>query len=395
MQLRRLTEVGRSGWTDGAFVKWSCLMRFQGTRRTALLEHLQVHGIPIARVLATTMAIVVMVPLHDRVKSSPDSSPLPLPRTRFDIGVRNAHAMAFDSFRDVNVLFGGADASEVRNDTWAWSGNTRRWSLVSDGGPPPRTFPAMAFDRERREFVLFGGNRVLFGEPHEWDTLLDDTWVLRGTTWIRRSPTRNPVARAEAAMAYDAARRRIVLFGGYSRTAQGRVRLGDTWEWDGEQWSLAATDGPAPRNGAAMVFDPSCRCVVLSGGPPAFVDARTWHWDGRSWRVYGSVHPPARFNPAMIYHDALNAIVRFGGWTGRARAGDTWIRLQGEWREAADHGPSARNHSSMSYDSSRGRAVLFGGHDGEFVFGDTWEFDGSAWHLLSGTAPQRRVQNNH
>jgi hypothetical protein len=354
-----------------------------------------VYGILIARLLPATLAIAGAVVLHDRVQSAAGGGSLPLARAEVALGVRNAHAMAFDSSRNASVLFGGADASRVRNDTWAWRGNTREWTLVTDSGPAPRTFPALAFDERRREFVLFGGNRVLFGEPRDWDTLLDDTWVLRGATWTRRSPRRNPVARAEAAIAYDAARRRIVLFGGYSQTDQGRERLGDTWEWDGEQWSLASTAGPAPRNGAAMVFDPSCRCVVLSGGPPAFVDEKTWQWDGRSWQVSGSGHPPARFNPAMVYHGALNAIVRFGGWTGQARAGDTWMRSRGEWREAADRGPSGRNHAAMSYDSSRGRAVLFGGHDGEFVFGDTWEFDGSTWHLVRATAPQRRVQNHH
>jgi hypothetical protein len=33
-------------------------------------------------------------------------------------------------------------------------------------------------------------------------------------------------------MAYDAARSRLVLFGGYN----GTENLNDTWEWDGTQW---------------------------------------------------------------------------------------------------------------------------------------------------------------
>lgn len=38
------------------------------------------------------------------------------------IGVRNAHAMTYDSSRGRVVLFGGADASKVCGDTWEWDG---------------------------------------------------------------------------------------------------------------------------------------------------------------------------------------------------------------------------------------------------------------------------------
>lgn len=54
------------------------------------------------------------------------------------IGVRNAHALAYDSTRGRVVLFGGADASKVRGDTWEWDGNS--WSQVSSAGPAPQRF---------------------------------------------------------------------------------------------------------------------------------------------------------------------------------------------------------------------------------------------------------------
>jgi len=42
-------------------------------------------------------------------------------------------------------------------------------------------------------------------------------------------------------MAYDARRRRIVLFGGHD----GDNVFGDVWEWDGVRWTLV--DDVAPR----------------------------------------------------------------------------------------------------------------------------------------------------
>jgi hypothetical protein len=97
----------------------------------------------------------------------------------------------------------------------------------------------------------------------------------------------------------------------------------------------------------------------------------------------------------MVYHAGLKALVRFGGWTGKVRSSDTWIRRGIEWHEFRGRGPSPRNHSAMAYDALRGRAVLFGGHDGEFVFGDTWEFDGKTWRQVGRAVPQRRVDNKH
>jgi hypothetical protein len=309
------------------------------------------------------------------------------------IGVRNAHGMVFDMKRQQVVLHGGADESRVRDDTWTWNGRT--WRFIASGGPGPRTFPAMAFDETRGEALLFGGNRVLFGTgAPDPNTLLDDTWTLRGSTW-RRSSASGPSARAEAAMAYDRRRRRTVLFGGYSIASAGRVRLGDTWEWNGERWYLVATAGPKARNGASLAFDETRGIIVLSGGPPAFVERETWEWNGASWKRSPEPSPPGRFNPVMVYHAGMKALLRFGGWTGKVRAADTWLRTDGAWHEVGGPGPSPRNHAAMAYDSAKRRAVLFGGHDGDFVFGDTWEFDGTAWRQVAGAAPQKRVNNGH
>jgi hypothetical protein len=71
-----------------------------------------------------------------------------------------------------------------------------------------------------------------------------------------------PSARSVAAMAYDAATKSVVLFGG-----QGRSRgLDDTWIWDGSAWTQAhpSTSPPALDN-AAMTYDPVTHDVILVG----------------------------------------------------------------------------------------------------------------------------------
>jgi hypothetical protein len=341
---------------------------------------------PATMLLTAFVAIAVSAERVPRAVGEQDSAA--------SIGVRNAHAMTFDAVGRRVLLFGGADHSNVRGDTWAWHSARREWALVSATGPAPRTFPAMAFDLARGEVVLFGGNRVLFGPDDAVDTFLADTWVFRGDQWVNL-PVSGPSARAEAAMAYDPVRRRMVLFGGYARTSKGRVRHGDTWEWDGRRWRLAATDGPAGRNGAALAFDPNRGSMILSGGPASIAGPETWRWQGDRWTVAAGPDPPRRFNPVMTFHSRAAAVVRFGGWTGTVRSDETWLLDSKGWRQLQVPAPSARNHSAIAFDATVGHAVLFGGHDGERVFGDTWAFDGIAWREVRAAAPRLRVNNGH
>jgi hypothetical protein len=162
-------------------------------------------------------------------------------------GVRNAHGLAYDAERARVLLFGGADEKSVRSDLWEWDGET--WRLVASGGPPPRTFPALAYDRRRGRLVVFGGNRVLFGTDADSDTFLNDMWEWYQGVW-HHVRVATPPARAEASMAYDSARGRLVLFGGYRSAQGGRERFGDTWEWDGSSWEQKRSRSD-PRPGTA------------------------------------------------------------------------------------------------------------------------------------------------
>lgn len=304
--------------------------------------------------------------------------------------VRNAQAMAYDQERAVVLLFGGADERQVLGDLWGWDG--KAWGCLAKDGPPPRTFPAMAYDEAEKNLILFGGNRVLFGSGQEDNTFLDDMWVWDGRTW-QPIQVETPPARAEAGMAYDSRRKRIVLFGGHRSVNGERVRLGDTWEWDGQQWEKVSAEGPAPRNGAAMAYDASRQRVVLFGGGGA--PDETWEWDGKSWEQNAAAHTEGRFNSAMAYDASHQALIRYGGWTRAGRVGDTWQYDGARWARLSDTGPAGRNHTAMVYDSRRGVIVLFGGHDGERVFGDTWEWDGSVWRLKTENKPRPRINNGH
>ena len=306
-------------------------------------------------------------------------------------GVRNAHAMVYDERRKATVLFGGADASAVRGDTWIWDGDL--WRTLAVDGPSPRTFAAFVWDTARAEAVLFGGRRVLFGREGQKDTFLSDTWALRADGWRLRGET-GPPPRSEAGIAYDRARRVVVMFGGYNDGGGNITRLGDTWEWDGTAWHLRAETGPAPRSGVAMTYDESLRRIVLFGGSEG-PRSDTWIWDGRRWDNVSTPATQGRFNSLAQYDPVRRQIVRTTGWNGAERVRETWLFDGARWSLGSSEGPSARNHSAMAFDRRRGRLVLHGGHDGTLVFGDTWEWDGRKWGDRLRAPPQRRIENGH
>ena len=226
------------------------------------------------------------------------------------------HSMAYDSVRDVAVLFGGSEESGDLGDTWEWDGTV--WTLRSTGGPTARHLQVMAFDEQRGVVVLFGGKdgATESGETWEWD---GSTWALRATT--------GPDPRRSQCMAYDAEHGMTVLFGGMSYDGS-YTYYDDTWLWDGTVWTLAATSGPPALELAAMVYDSARGRVVLFGGSDADGTnlSGTWEWDGgvNTWTRLSNRGPAGRTTRAITYDRLRDAVVLFGGYDGDTVLADTW-----------------------------------------------------------------------
>ena len=328
--------------------------------------------------LVRILPLVISVVLADAI----------VPRTP---GPRNAHGAVFDTRAGAMIVIAGAGADAVLDDTWFWKDG--RWSLLTASGPGPRTFPAVAFDAARGAVVLFGGNRVLFGDSTHPPEMLGDTWLLQGREW-RQARGSGPSPRAESAIAYDPGRARIVMYGGYARSGGSVTRLGDTWEWDGRRWQLVSRTGPPPRSGAGMAYAPHLGAVVLFGGSGGPL-GDTWSWNGRAWTRLHATDTPGRFNAVMAADPVTGRLVRFGGWDGSRRVADTWELRDEGWTLVDTAGPPARNHATLVAAPQLGSLLLFGGHDGDRVFGDLWERRGGRWVPRETPAPARRVENGH
>ncbi len=170
------------------------------------------------------------------------------------------------------------------------------WTSLAPGGggPAGRENFAMAYDSARQRVVVFGGH--VAGSPN----LVNDTWEWNGSSWTEMFPAVSPSARAFHAMAYDAARGEVILFGG-----NGVGTSGSTWAWDGDNWSVRATDGPAPRRAHAMAYDAARQQVAMHGGRRTDTSALlndTWLWDGTTWTSAPNV--PASTQAVDVLADA-------------------------------------------------------------------------------------------
>ena len=314
-------------------------------------------------------------------------------RTSFNVPPARQHSsMAYDALRQRTVLFGGTDTTTrvVMADTWEWDGvNWQR--LLPAVSPAGRLSHAMAYDAARQRVVLFGGG--------SGGTSFTGTWEWDGTIWTAAQPSTQPPERFSHTLAYDAARQRVVLFGGIGSS---RTALADTWEWDGTNWSArSSATRPTVRYGHAMAFDAARRVVVVFGGkvspglPFELYLSDTWAWDGSSWGLLApEVGPTHRSGAAMVYDAARARAVVFGGVTGLSGLGETWEWQAHRWtRRFPPASPSPRTEHGMAYDGARQHTVLFGGRLvlPSLIFGDTWEWDGTSWAQLSpSTAPSAR-----
>ncbi len=314
--------------------------------------------------------------------------------------VLNAHSMTFHKAESTTYIFGGATDKAVTNRLLIFDGQ-KLSEIQTDSGPTGRTFGSMTYHEQDESIFLFGGSKVLFGKQTDAANLLNDTWIFKKGKWTELVTEHTPQPRAEAALAYDSGRNRLVLFGGYTIEGNDYVKLADTWEFYDNDWHLVATEGPSARNGAAISYVPDLKQTVLFGGSTENKSygpgtGETWIWNGKQWNKPETDQPANIFNAAMAWQAAEQQLIRFGGWNGKGRTGETWAFKHHRWLQLeTSQQPAARNHSQLVYDTKNQQLILFGGHNGKSVFGDLWVFKENQWEQLIYTAPKTRLQNGH
>lgn len=163
--------------------------------------------------------------------------------------------------------------------------------------------------------------------------------------WQRALSITAPEGRFLQALAFDETRQLVVMFGGANRTPNGGAAqpTQDLWEWSPSTgtWTMRPATGAVPtaRAGAAMVFDPVRKKMVLFGGRTAsgYNYEDWWEWDPLTgaWtdRTEAGTHPSARAQHGMLYEPSTDKILLYGGGRSAtssdgtsvsASLGDTW-----------------------------------------------------------------------
>lgn len=234
---------------------------------------------------------------------------------------RDGAAMLYDSVSQSVILFGGENGSSFA-DTWSWDGND--WTQrTPSNSPPRRAWAGMAASPTDSTPILFGGLDA---------TGLNDTWSWHGSTnnWVAVNTAHSPTARSDFVMALDTVRNKIVVFGGGLWNGQNLTsQYGDTWTFDGTDWTQVATSGPHARINPNAAFDPRVGGMLLFGGfdnDSSTYYQDSWSWTGSAWTLLSTVASPTkRDSGVMAYLPSAGKTVIFGGFdANNTNLGDTW-----------------------------------------------------------------------
>ncbi len=241
---------------------------------------------------------------------------------------------------------------------------------------------AMAYDSSRDVTVLYGGNGN--GWPYE-----NNTWEFNGTDWAQVTTSQQPTAVYGMSMAYDSSQNKTILFGGSDSTD---AELAETWQYDGSNWTqLTPATSPPARTNHTLVYDAIQNKTYLFGGNDGIIYFNdVWAFDGTNWSqvTVSGTSPVARTLHVMATNTTENKLYLFGG---RAVSGselaDLWVfdPASSSWTEITATGPVARQAHGLTYDVGKQKLVLVSGvaNAGDIALNDTWLYDSSGWQLVS------------
>jgi len=205
--------------------------------------------------------------------------------------------------------------------------------------PHNRQFSAIAYDGARKKLVIYAGDfdAKPYGDWWEWD-------AETATMAERPAPATWPAARAKHGFVYDEARDRFVIFGGFGDDTMPRD---DLWEVDASGADLVAEDRtPDPR-------PPSWPKARYVNGGMSYAAG-----DGRTLLFGGQIATVTYTNDLWAWDGAAGTFTDL-----------TPAPLPAAW-------PKARACHATAWDAKRGRLMLFEGCAPSFLR-DLWDWDAS------------------
>jgi hypothetical protein len=337
---------------------------------------------------------------------------------------RTLAGFAYDRTRGVTVMYGGqvvSDDGKAINslyDMWEFDG--ANWTKVLDKGPEINK-PVLVFDEARNQLLMLAVNA-------ESKTLMYG-YDVAARTWNEIKPEKLPTCVNEAAAVFVNATQQIFVVGG-ACPIEGVTATEEAYTWDGTNWTVVTTETLISRSvNRAVAYDAARDVLVMFGGTLAFTTiplSTTNAFSGGNWSFPEDVSSPgARSLFGMSSDPATGVIYMLGGISDQDFFADFWKFENGLWNPLTVEGtpgcaspltafdtnrsrlvaictdsttfefdgtawtalkdlktvPNARKFASMVYDETLKKTVLYGGYDefnGNYV-GRTWTWDGTTW----------------
>ena len=305
--------------------------------------------------------------------------------------------IGYDEGNDRLILYGGDDATTVgsshenevvivRNASGV--NGAMSWATLTVTGtlPPPRVVGATVYDSVRNRLIIHGGCGSTCSPA------LSDTWVLSNAnglggsaTWSRLSDA--PKTRAQFGGVYDAANRRLIVFGG-DQGSRGS-QMNDVWVMAEDTtgattWSQLTPQGtpPAPRlYYGGLTYDTASNRMMVFGG----TDGNTVYND--AWVLTNAnglggtpvwiqltptgTPPPSRFCDATVYDPISNRVAFFGGYDNASELDDVWVLTHAnglggtpQWiqlQSGLSPWPIARYSPAFAYSVTNDRLIVSSG----------------------------------
>jgi hypothetical protein len=289
------------------------------------------------------------------IKRSPPTTP----------GALGGLSLAYHELDGRVVLEGGKNSSgDYADYVWSWNGN--EWLPYSTYFDHPSVeHGTLVYEPFAQRLLQFGGSNstaVATNGLEEFD----------GFAYRSRGAANPPPVRRFHGAAFDVERRKLVVYGGWNAS---NALLGDTWEYDYETnaWTeMQPTNPPRPAHENQLVWDAARKRIFMFGGEPEL--DHTYQWDGVDWlELFPENAPSPRFPSGLAYNTRRQRVILFGGFFNVDYYTDTWEWNGSDWQRTAAEGPQGRLNAGMAYDEKRGRVVLYGGVRTSQL-GDTWEY---------------------
>ena len=309
---------------------------------------------------------------------------------------RDWTAMIVDPVRDRLVVYGGSLPART-NDVLAFAlGGTHPWTTLTPSAPRPLRGTVFVYDPVRNRMLQFGGidaSNIAYNEL--WSLDMNGPAV-----WTRLTPAgTQPEPRGYMSAVYDAARDRVLVYGGVNfipfqvYTNVWALNLAGTPTW--QPLSPTGTP-PSARYVHSAIIDPiRDRMVVFGGTGGSTNNNEVWTLDlggTPAWTfqpVSDPMIPVARWAHGAIYDPVGDRMIVNGGTDapGPHAFQETWaLSLAGafHWQLLPLNNPlpDARYLAAYAYDPGRNRMLVYGGADRA---GHSWT---DAWALQLGATDQ-------